>query len=368
MHVERQRGRAAVAAELGGHHDVGREVGAQAAVGLAARRCRAGRRRAGRRSSRTESSLRGPSARRGRRTCRGRAMTPARAVRVVALSVPTHRRQSRTGRPSRASQLRLSRKRNQHRVDSLRRFHVRQVARHPRRQRYSAPAMRAAIADITAGGALRSSAPARHSTGTSDVGQRRAAVEADDRMQRAAVGGFGHRAHQQRRARHRVVRCIGRGHALDAGPAPAWPCRGRHRAAPGAAPGTPAARRRRALPKAGEVASSTIASTSCGALRDQVLRHHAAHAVADQRHAAPRNGGGKDRQRSSTSAPCAACRSAPATANGRSPADRPRRRRSRPRPARCRCPTAHRSTIRGCRRRRAAARPGARWPRSPQCW
>ena len=92
VHVERQRGRAAVSAEFGGHHDVSREIGAEARRAPAARKCRATRPRADRRSCRTGSSPRDPSAPRGRRTCRGRAKTPTPAGRAVVSSVSKHRR------------------------------------------------------------------------------------------------------------------------------------------------------------------------------------------------------------------------------------------------------------------------------------
>ena len=68
VHVEGQRGRAAVLAERRRHQRVGPEVGAEAAVALRARTARAGRPRAGRRSSRTESSPRGRSGRRAARS------------------------------------------------------------------------------------------------------------------------------------------------------------------------------------------------------------------------------------------------------------------------------------------------------------
>ena len=161
-----------------------------------------------------------------------------------------------------------------------------------------------------------------------------------------------------RRAPRASCGAVGDDHAGHQAAAPGRPCPGRRPAAPGAAARNSRLPGAVGLPKAGEVpAEHQRLRRAAGAAGHQLLRHHAAHAVADQR-ARVRARSAVD-QRDAPRRPGRPCRRARSTASRRSPAGRRPPRGSPPRPARGRCPRSRRPRPRGRRRRRAAAAPRA---------
>ena len=188
---------------------VGGEVGAEAAVALRhADLQQPGRAQVGvvlEREGRVAVVLRGarrellaPELRRGREQfalLAGRADAFADDRRRNVASEASCRFSEGLGRadnaPSGGSRLRVSRRRAEARRRTRRTarglLEVREMAG-AGEHAYSAPGICCAIFSITAGGAVASCSPASASVGTAIDGERRAPVEADDRVQRLAVG------------------------------------------------------------------------------------------------------------------------------------------------------------------------------------
>ena len=346
--LKRQRRGAAVAADLGGHHHVGGEVGAQAAVRRAARRCPAGRPRAGRRSSRTGSWRRGRGARRAAQTSR------ARAWRARPISSRCCARQMRRGcRRCGAGGSRLAmaghgsrRSRNslaQETTTHARALKAAGCSSWPGGRRRPgtgilAPGIAAAMRCITSGGAVRSCSPARHSVGTAMCGSAARRSKATQRLQRRAVGGLGHPRHQRLRGERTRS-----GAARRAPPSPAPAARARPAMPRPASSGASALGRNSRLPVAVRLAEGRRGAGQHQAVRPPAGRVPAAPAPPCRpccgrrstraRRPARRSGA---RTASAIAGQVVGRRSAP---RRHSPASPPPRRGSRPPPAPRRCPT-----------------------------
>ena len=220
MHVPGQRGRAAVAAELGGGETIGAERGAEPAMLLRHADARAALPGACRGNSRSGRSRRGRAARRAARARARRSGAPCRSARLPRRRAGRRRarRSARRGRACRWSNgscardyqavaaERMIEEIEDRGIERRRCLQVRHVAAARDAEVIGARESWLPSSPRPARGALRSCSAARQSTGTLMCGRLRALVEGDEALHGGAIGPLRHRriALDEQRASGRI--------------------------------------------------------------------------------------------------------------------------------------------------------------------